>query len=658
MHFNPKVSIIIPVYNGSNYLREAIGSALAQTYENIEVIVINDGSCDDGKTEDIAKSFGNRIHYVAKDNGGVASALNMGIRHAQGEYISWLSHDDLYLPDKIKRQVSLVSRQTGNRIIIYGDYEALEVTNGRLHIFTRTPVLFPDGFQNSLSLLFSAQLHGCTLLLPRNCFEEAGFFDERLKTTQDYDLWFKLLKKGYEFIHLPETVVRARWHQDRGTLSMFDIHMEEIKNLYVWAIDLFSQEMATFSVDQLLEIIRLFRHRSLKSTEDYLLDKIQQINSELYSILQNRLLCESVPDSTHWLRPFKILLKRILPYRIFVVVEKTVVVLINKAGMVRLPWISILFHPVSYRLLAKLFRITAETGKGSEICLQEGFLPVPVHFYSPLPDIRDLEKRNVWATISDMAGIDFRSEEQTVLLGSLGEQFGEECRWPLKATDNSSEFYLQNPSFSYGCAASTHCMIRQHKPVNVIEIGSGMSSRVIAAALDMNRCEGHPATYCIVDPYPGDAICRGALKGTELLQSRVELLDSGFFSRLQANDVLFIDSSHSVKTGGDVNYLFLEILPRLAPGVVVHIHDISLPYEYSRAYATSESFRQFWTEQYLLQGFLAFNTEFEVLLAMNYLMVAHSDLFSEAFPFYDTSRSQPYSGSFWIRRKIAGERRV
>ncbi len=658
MQCNPLVSIIIPVYNGSNYLREAIDSALAQTYGNIEVIVINDGSCDTGKTEAVALSFGDKIRFISKENGGVASALNMGIRLAQGEFISWLSHDDLYLPNKIKLQVSLMGSQASNRVIIYGDYETLNVSNGRLHIFTRTPFATCGCLQDTLSLLFSAQLHGCTLLLPKSCFEEVGFFDERLKTTQDYDLWFKLLKKGYEFIHLPEIIVRARLHQDQGTRSMFEVHMEEIENLYVWAMDLFRQEMATFSVDQLLEIIKLFRHRSLKLTEDYLLDKLQQINSEIYSTLQSRLLCESVPDSTHRLSPFRILLKPILPHRIFAVVEKTVVVLISKAGMVRLPWISILFHPVSYRLLAKLFRITAETGKGSEICLQEEFLPVPVHFYSPLPDIRDLEKRNVWATISDMAGIDFRSEEQTRLLGFLGEQFGEECRWPLKVTDNSSEFYLQNPSFSYGCAASTHCMIRQHKPVNVIEIGSGMSSRVIAAALDINRREGHPATYCIVDPYPGDAICRGALKGTELLQSRVELLDSGFFNRLQANDILFIDSSHSVKTGGDVNYLFLDILPRLAPGVVIHIHDISMPYEYSRTYATNESFRQFWTEQYLLQGFLAFNTEFEVLLAMNYLMVDHTPLFREAFPSYDACLYPLISGSFWMRRMVPGERSI
>jgi hypothetical protein len=309
-----------------------------------------------------------------------------------------------------------------------------------------------------------------------------------------------------------------------------------------------------------------------------------------------------------------------------------------------------------YRLLAKLFRMTAITGKGSDICLNEGFLPIPVHFYSPLPDINDLEQRNVWNKVSDLAGIDFRCDSQTALLGSLGNAFGAECQWPFMPTEDPEQFYLQNPSFSYGCAASTHCMIRKYKPATVIEIGSGMSSRVIAPALKANREEGGSNSYVIVDPYPGDVLSSGVLQESRLVKCRVELLDPAFFNSLKANDILFIDSGHAVKIGGDVNYLYLDVLPRLAPGVLVHVHDISLPYEYPRDYATKESFRQFWTEQYLLQGFLAFNAEFEVFLGMNYLMVDHAPLFKEAFPHYNSNLHPFISGSFWMRRKITNER--
>ena len=98
----PLVSIVIPVYNGSNYLAEAIDSALNQTYDNVEIIVVNDGSKDEGKTRDVALKYGNKIRYFEKENGGVASALNFGVKQMSGEYFSWLSHDDFYTPHKIE----------------------------------------------------------------------------------------------------------------------------------------------------------------------------------------------------------------------------------------------------------------------------------------------------------------------------------------------------------------------------------------------------------------------------------------------------------------------------------------------------------------------------------------------------------------------------
>ena len=98
MSNDPLVSIVIPVYNGADYLSECIDSALAQTYSNIEILVINDGSVDDGATEAVAQSYGDRIRYFRKENGGVSSALNLGIQHMRGDYFSWLSHDDRYEP--------------------------------------------------------------------------------------------------------------------------------------------------------------------------------------------------------------------------------------------------------------------------------------------------------------------------------------------------------------------------------------------------------------------------------------------------------------------------------------------------------------------------------------------------------------------------------
>ena len=122
-YFEPLVSIVIPVYNGANYLSLAIHSALAQTYRNIEILVVNDGSDDNGATARIARLYGDRIRYFEKKNGGVASALNLAIGEAKGLFISWLSHDDLYTSDKIERQIAHLTEQPEpNRCVIYGDY--------------------------------------------------------------------------------------------------------------------------------------------------------------------------------------------------------------------------------------------------------------------------------------------------------------------------------------------------------------------------------------------------------------------------------------------------------------------------------------------------------------------------------------------------------
>jgi hypothetical protein len=251
-----------------------------------------------------------------------------------------------------------------------------------------------------------------------------------------------------------------------------------------------------------------------------------------------------------------------------------------------------------------------------------------------------------------MKGIDFREDQQVELLTLLGRNYSSECRWPLLPTDDPLEFYVQNSSFSFGCAASTHCVIRHFKPEKVIEIGSGMSSRVIAKAIDLNRLsEDHAARHVIVDPFPTETIERFQAKERELVKNRMECLPARWFDQLEVNDILFIDSGHCVRIGGDVNFLFLEVIPRLRPGVIVHVHDIGLPYEYPKVYATNEAFRQFWTEQYLLQAFLCFNTEFEVLLAMNYLMTDHPGIFRQSFPHYDPEIHRFSSGSLWMRRK-------
>lgn len=287
-------------------------------------------------------------------------------------------------------------------------------------------------------------------------------------------------------------------------------------------------------------------------------------------------------------------------------------------------------------------------GYGSNKCLKKGFLPIPVHFYSPIPDIEDLKKRKIWAKKSELRGINFNLAKQLELMASLGYKFGKECHWPVNPTENPADFHIDNAGFSFGCAAVLYTMIREFKPKKIIEIGSGYSSKIIVQAIDAN---GNKCHYTIIDPYPGSYIVNNEVRSNRLIKKRVELTNPKIFDVLDKNDVLFIDSSHTVKIGSDVNFLLLEILPRLKPGVIIHIHDISLPYEYSKTYATNEHFRQFWTEQYLLQSFLICNYDYEILLSMAYIMKHYLSKFRKAFPCYRPEIHKFTSSSFWIRRK-------
>ncbi len=229
---NPLVSIIIPVFNGADYLNQAIDSALAQTYQNIEVIVIDDGSNDQGATEAIALSYGNRVSYYRKENGGVATALNLGIAKMKGTYFSWLSHDDLYAPDKIETQVLEIS-QHDNKTILYSDYrvfgkEPFVSFDGKL------PTITPQDFRCWITI--ENHIHGCTLLIPRSAFEEYGPFNPALRTTQDYAMWFNLAKT-YKFLHMPTITVFARVHPNQATKAIASVVKRECDELIKNFID-------------------------------------------------------------------------------------------------------------------------------------------------------------------------------------------------------------------------------------------------------------------------------------------------------------------------------------------------------------------------------------------------------------------------------------
>lgn len=232
----PKVSIVIPVYNGSNYLREAIDSALNQTYKNIEVIVVNDGSTDD--TEEIALSYGDRIRYFSKENGGVASALNLGIMEMKGEYFSWLSHDDIYLENKIEKQIAILNEVGDPFRIVFGSWIIKEMNTGRTYLLPPEYRFSIEQKQNSVFPVLFGLVNGCTLLIHKSHFERVGVFDESLLTSQDYDLWFRLMR-NQETIYSEDALVIQRRHNEQGsnTILEFKRNCEELYKRMVRSLD-------------------------------------------------------------------------------------------------------------------------------------------------------------------------------------------------------------------------------------------------------------------------------------------------------------------------------------------------------------------------------------------------------------------------------------
>jgi len=193
--------------------KELLNSALAQIYEDYEIIVINDGSTD--KTEEIAMSYGEKIRYFKKENGGQSSALNYGIHKMKGEYFSWLSHDDEYFPNKIECQISLLKQNDKLiHVILYSNFELINHCSRKIRDVI-IPSFDPSLFR--LMLLISSPINGCTALIPKKAFEDIGLFNLHRPHTSDYELFFNMASK-YTFIHMPQILVKQDLIGNRGQM--------------------------------------------------------------------------------------------------------------------------------------------------------------------------------------------------------------------------------------------------------------------------------------------------------------------------------------------------------------------------------------------------------------------------------------------------------
>lgn len=230
MSKNPLVSIAIPVYNGSNYLAEAIDSALAQSYCKVEVIVVNDGSSDGGKTRNIALTYGSDIRYFEKENGGVSSALNYALERMNGLFFSWLSHDDKYYPWKIEKQISYYYESINKDIIVFSHQDLID-SKGKVIKKVKKYSFDSDGL--AFTLLYNHFISGCSLLIPKDVFNSVGHFSEKYMTVQDYDMWFRMINGGYQFKYLPIKSGMTRKHGEQDAKTKLGICKDESSNFFI-----------------------------------------------------------------------------------------------------------------------------------------------------------------------------------------------------------------------------------------------------------------------------------------------------------------------------------------------------------------------------------------------------------------------------------------
>lgn len=283
--------------------------------------------------------------------------------------------------------------------------------------------------------------------------------------------------------------------------------------------------------------------------------------------------------------------------------------------------------------LARKFR-TSETALGIirlafRTFQRIGISLVPNHYYWPVPDFKELEART-WPTEQSPIGIDLALEKQLDFLRNVVPRY--EPEWgPDSGSIGSAGYTRGNGFFETVDAEITYCLVRHIKPKRIIEVGGGCSSRVLVAALDQNlKMDGVRGELLTIDPHP-DRFPREALSDrVRLIPASVQTIDLDIFLSLEAGDFLFLDSTHVVGIGSDVVREYLEILPRVNRGVLIHAHDIFIPSDYPRKMVLQSL--SFWSEQYLLTALLMSNPRFEVVWGSSAMQGSQPEALEHAFP--------------------------
>jgi len=310
------------------------------------------------------------------------------------------------------------------------------------------------------------------------------------------------------------------------------------------------------------------------------------------------------------------------------------------------PVFDVIFSPF-VALGALILKLTRRVGVQrlplcKRILLFVGVFPIRNHYYEPLFDSHELK-----TPLSDersLPGLDLNVQEQLHLLAEF--RYGDELLGLTGKKTNELTFHFDNEAFRSGDAEYLYNLIRMKKPKRIYEIGSGNSTLMAIKATSKNAEEtpGYNCDHLCVEPYEMPWLERS---GVTVVRRRVQDLPVAFFGVLEKGDLLFIDSSHMIRPQGDVLYEYLQLLPTLAPGVLVHVHDIFTPRDYLESWVIDEV--KFWNEQYLLEALLTGTKSWKVIGALNYLKNNYYAELKTSCPFLTPDREP---GSFYIEKLV------
>lgn len=316
--------------------------------------------------------------------------------------------------------------------------------------------------------------------------------------------------------------------------------------------------------------------------------------------------------------------------------KKLILRFLPLADMILVPFV----YPAAW-LLKIIRRVGVHRVPLCKHCLiKVGVFPIRNHYYEPQFDNRNPKLE--FSQDRSLPGINWNISEQKEMLEKF--RFSQELADIPYEKPNTLKFYLNNDAFNSGDAEYWYQLIRTIKPRRIFEVGSGHSTLMAINAIHRNH-EDDPSYKCkhiCIEPYEQPWLEQA---GVSVIRKKIEEIEVEFFSELQENDILFIDSSHIIRPQGDVLFEYLELLPSLNRGVIVHVHDIFSPKNYIKKWLSDEV--RFWNEQYLLEAFLSHNNSWKVLGALNYLHHHHYEILKSVAPFLTPEREP---GSFYIQK--------